>query len=228
MLYLSEFAILYYLCRTDKKNILAMKYIERLIDSQLLAWKESASRKPLLLRGARQVGKSCAVRHLGESFEYYIEVNFEKRPELKQLFQRTTQVRDLATNLGLLFGQPVVPGKTLLFLDEIQSSPEALKSLWFFKEDFPELHVIAAGSLLEFALKNTSSYGVGRIRSLFMYPLSFDEFLAAQGKSAWVNAKRLANADQPLFEALHQGCFVERARKRVDMSNQGLRIIRTT
>ena len=181
-----------------------MKYIERLIDSQLLAWKESASRKPLLLRGARQVGKSCAVRHLGESFDYYIEVNFEKRPELRQLFQRTTQVRDLATNLGLLFGQPVIPGKTLLFLDEIQSSPEALKSLWFFKEDYPELHVVAAGSLLEFTLRNTSSYGVGRIRSLFMYPLSFDEFLVAQGKSAWVNAKRLANADQPLFEALHQ------------------------
>lgn len=178
-------------------------YIQRSIDKQLLEWKQSYIRKPLLLRGARQVGKSSAVRHLGDTFEYYIEVNFEKRPELKELFQKISDVHELAFRLGMLFNVPVEPGKTLVFLDEIQASPEAIKSLWFFKEDFPDLHVIAAGSLLEFALKDLASYGVGRIRSLFMYPFSFDEFLQAQGKMAWVEAKRNADSEHPLFEALH-------------------------
>lgn len=181
-----------------------MRYINRLIDKELVAWKESANHKPLLLRGARQVGKSRAIRHLGESFEYYIEVNFEKRPELKDLFKRITDVRELTEELSILYNTPVIPGKTLVFLDEIQVSPEAIKSLWFFKEDYPELHVAAAGSLLEFALKNITSYGVGRIRSLFIYPFSFDEFLAAQGKVAWIEVKRKANHENPLSEALHK------------------------
>lgn len=178
-------------------------YISREIDKQLNEWKESKQHKPLLLRGARQVGKSSAVRHLGESFDYYIEANFEKRSELKDLFKQTTDVRLLASNIGLLYNTPIIAGKTLLFLDEIQVSSEAIKSLWFFKEDFPELHIIAAGSLLEFTLKDVASFGVGRIRSLFMYPFSFDEFLIAQGKKDWVEAKQMADAEKPLFEAIH-------------------------
>ncbi|MBE6343864.1 MAG: ATP-binding protein [Lentimicrobiaceae bacterium] len=178
-------------------------YISREIDKQLNEWKESKQHKPLLLRGARQVGKSSVVRHLGESFDYYIEANFEKKSELKDLFKQTTDVKLLASNIGLLYNTPIIAGKTLLFLDEIQVSSEAIKSLWFFKEDFPELHIIAAGSLLEFTLKDLASFGVGRIRSLFMYPFSFDEFLIAQGKKDWVEAKQMADAEKPLFEALH-------------------------
>ncbi len=178
-------------------------YISREIDKQLNEWKESKQHKPLLLRGARQVGKSSVVRHLGESFDYYIEANFEKKSELKDLFKQTTDVKLLASNIGLLYNTPIIAGKTLLFLDEIQVSSEAIKSLWFFKEDFPELHIIAAGSLLEFTLKDLASFGVGRIRSLFMYPFSFDEFLIAQGKKDWVEAKQMADAGKPLFEALH-------------------------
>lgn len=178
-------------------------YIKRSVDSYLLEWKNAAAHKPLLLRGARQVGKSSAVKHLGETFEHYIEVNFERRGELKNLFTQTDDVHEIANRIGLVFGKPIVPGKTLLFLDEIQACPEAIKRLWFFKEDFPELHVVAAGSLLEFALKDLASFGVGRIRSLFMYPLSFDEFLAAQGKGAWIEEKRKADGEHPLFDALH-------------------------
>lgn len=178
-------------------------YLQRFIDASLLEWKNSSQRKPLLLRGARQVGKSSTVRHLGESFEYYIEANFEKRPELKNLFESTHDVKELANKLGILYNVPVIPGKTLLFLDEIQASTDAIKSLWFFKEDYPELHVIAAGSLLEFALKNLSSFGVGRIRSMFIYPMSFDEFLMAIGKNAWIKEKQAANDTNQLFEALH-------------------------
>lgn len=178
-------------------------YIERAIDSLLLEWKNSSNLKPLLLRGARQVGKSSAVKHLSKSFKYYIEVNFETRPEVRELFEKVHNVHELANNLSILYNQPVIAGATLLFLDEIQASPDAIKSLWSFKEDFPDLHVIAAGSLLEFTLKELPSFGVGRIRSLFIYPFSFDEFLMAEGKESWVKAKREASAEKPLFEALH-------------------------
>jgi hypothetical protein len=178
-------------------------YIERAIDKLLQEWKDSRSLKPLLLRGARQVGKSWAVKHLGESFDHYIEVNFEKRPDMKDVFERIHDVHELANSLGLLYNVPVEAGKTLLFLDEIQDCPDAIKSLWAFKEDFPGLHVVAAGSLLEFALQELPSFGVGRIRSLFVYPFSFDEFLMAEGKAAWVKAKQKADCWNPLLSALH-------------------------
>lgn len=178
-------------------------YISRRIDSQLEDWKNNPRHKPLLLRGARQVGKSSSVRNLGLKFDNFIEVNFEKRPEIKEIFVRNHDVRQIAAELGKLFNIPIVPGKTLVFLDEIQECDEALKSLWFFKEDYPELHVIAAGSLLEFALKRVTSYGVGRIRSLFMYPLSFNEFLMALGKKQWVTAIQESSPETPLNDVIH-------------------------
>lgn len=178
-------------------------YIPRLIDSQLQLWKDRPRHKPLLLRGARQVGKSSSIRHLGQSFKYFVEVNFEKRPELKEIFSRNHDVKLIAAELGRIFNTPVRPGETLLFFDEIQECDDALKSLWFFKEDYPELHVIAAGSLLEFALKRVTSYGVGRIRSLFMYPFSFEEFLVALDKPMWIDAIREASPVKPLNEVLH-------------------------
>lgn len=165
-------------------------YFSRHIDSFLREWKDSPKRKPLLLRGARQVGKSSSIRHLGESFDYFIEINFEKRKELRRIFQEVSDVHEIASRLGTLMNIPVVEGKTLLFIDEIQACPEALHSLWSFKEDMPGLHVAAAGSLLEFTLKEMPSFGVGRIRSMFMYPMSFDEFLVASGYGGWVEAKK--------------------------------------
>ena len=178
-------------------------YIERPIDALLLEWKNSANRKPLLLRGARQVGKSWAVEHLGETFDYFIEVNFEKRPEMLDVFQKIHDVHELASSLGMYYNTPVIPGRTLLFLDEIQKSADAVQSLWSFKEDYKELHVVAAGSLLEFALQYLPSFGVGRIRSLFVYPFSFDEFLVAEGKADWVKAKQGASTEKPLLEPLY-------------------------
>lgn len=178
-------------------------YIERAIDATLLEWKNSSSLKPLLLRGARQVGKSRAVQHLGETFAHFVEVNFEKRPEVKEIFEKVHDARELANSLSMLYNKPVEAGKTLLFLDEIQSCPDAIRSLWTFREDFPDLHVIAAGSLLEFALKEMPSFGVGRIRSLFVYPFSFDEFLVAEGKASWIKAKQAADSEHPLLTALH-------------------------
>ena len=178
-------------------------YIERPIDALLLEWKNSAVRKPLLLRGARQVGKSWAVEHLGETFDYFIEVNFEKRPEMLDVFQKIHDVHELAATLGMYYNTPVIPDRTLLFLDEIQKSADAIQSLWSFKEDYKELHVVAAGSVLEFALQDLPSFGVGRIRSLFVYPFSFDEFLVAEGKADWVKAKQEANTEKPLLTPLY-------------------------
>ena len=178
-------------------------YIERPIDALLLEWKNSAVRKPLLLRGARQVGKSWAVEHLGETFDYFIEVNFEKRPEMLDVFQKIHDVHELAATLGMYYNTPVIPDRTLLFLDEIQKSADAIQSLWSFKEDYKELHVVAAGSLLEFALQDLPSFGVGRIRSLFVYPFSFDEFLVAEGEADWVKAKQKANTEKPLLAPLY-------------------------
>ena len=158
-----------------------MVYYKRLIDEKLLEWKDSPRRKPLLIRGARQVGKSTAVRELGKHFRYFVEINLEKQPDLQQLFPVNIDVKKTCDKLSGTLAIPIVPGETLVFIDEIQVCREAIMSLRYFKEDYPELHVIAAGSLLEFTLEELSSFAVGRIRSLYMYPFSFDEFLKAAG-----------------------------------------------
>ena len=179
-------------------------YISRKIDEELTKWKREPSGKPLLVRGARQVGKSTAVRHLAESFEYFLEINFEEQRQVHKLFEGDLDPKELCRNLSILFNVPIVPGKTLLFFDEVQACLPAISSLRFFYEKYPELHVIAAGSLLEFALAEIPSFGVGRIRSMFVYPLSFDEYLLAVGEKNLREAKRKAATEKPLPEPLHQ------------------------
>lgn len=181
-----------------------MKYLSRRIDKELVDWKNSEEHKPLLVRGARQVGKSSAIRHLGESFTYFLEVNFERDKTVKEFFDGNLDVKAIAERLSVYFRKPVIPGKTLLFLDEIQACPNAIHSLWFFKEDYPELHVVAAGSLLEFALKDLGAYGVGRIHSMFVYPMSFDEFLTAIGEEGLIRIKQEATPQKPLMNAFHE------------------------
>lgn len=178
-------------------------YFKRHIDRALEEWKNSPRLKPILLRGARQIGKSRSVRNLGEKFEYFVEVNFEFQPNVKRLFQEVTDVREIVNRLSILFNTPIESGRTLLFLDEIQSCPEAIHSLWAFKEQLPKLHVAAAGSLLEFALHKMPSFGVGRIKSMFMYPMSFDEFLMACGYDSWVVAKNTCSYTNPVPAELH-------------------------
>jgi predicted AAA+ superfamily ATPase len=187
--------------RDENKTI--MSYFKRHVDQQLLAWKNDTRRKPLLVRGARQVGKSTAIRELGKSFKYFVEVNLEKEPSLLQLFTEDINVKRTCEKLSGTLNIPIVPGETLLFIDEIQVSKEAIMSLRYFKEDYPELHVIAAGSLLEFALEELPSFGVGRIRSLYLYPFSFDEFLLAQGLDMTVDFKQRANGTNPLPQKAH-------------------------
>lgn len=180
-------------------------YYPRLIDSYLSEWASRKAHKPLLLRGARQVGKSTAVHHLAESFESYVEINFEKQASYIPLFQvKDIDVKQIVSQISAMAGKRIEPGKTLLFLDEVQACPESIMSLWFFKEDLPELHVVAAGSLLEFALEDLPSFGVGRIHSMFMYPMTFDEFLIANGERLLMEARNNASSSQPLPQPLYE------------------------
>jgi predicted AAA+ superfamily ATPase len=179
-------------------------YLSRKIDQELLQWKGEKDHKPLLIRGARQVGKSTTVRNLAAQFDHFLEVNFESRRQLHAIFEGDLDPKQICEQLSLLFNVPVIPGKTLVFFDEIQACIPAISSLRFFYEQLPQLHVIAAGSLLEFALSEIPSFGVGRIRSMFLYPLSFDEFMEVIGEHALLEAKKNANSKKPLSEPVHR------------------------
>ena len=179
-------------------------YYPRLIDNYLKEWALRPAGKPLLLRGARQVGKSTAVRQLGKQFENFVEINLEKQPSFIQFFQGDLDVKRIVPQLSAMVGKPIVAGKTLLFIDEIQASAEAIMALRFFKEDMPALHVIAAGSLLEFALETLPTFGVGRIHSMFVYPMTFDEFLTACGEQLLLEVRNNATAKTPLALPLYE------------------------
>ncbi len=151
--------------------------------SFLIDWLKSATRKPLVIRGARQVGKTWIVRDLAKLEErHLIELNFEKRPDLQTLFL-SNDPKEIIINIGALTGGKIDPSKAILFLDEIQVVPQLLQKLRWFAEDMPQLPIVAAGSLLDFALdKHEFSMPVGRIGYFYLEPLSFEEFLDALGK----------------------------------------------
>lgn len=178
--------------------------MKRQIFISLINWKKDKNRKVLLLRGARQVGKTYIVRELAKEFKHFIEINFEKNSEVKSFFNQNLDPDRICTNLSAYFRIPILEGETLLFFDEIQSCPKAIQALRFFYESKPELHVIAAGSLLEFALSDLTSWGVGRIRSMYMYPMSFDEFLLANEENALIEIKREASPEKPLLLPFHE------------------------
>jgi predicted AAA+ superfamily ATPase len=179
-------------------------YIQRKIDDVLLTWQRSSSRKPLLIRGARQVGKSTEVRNLSKQFDYFIEINFDEQPEYQNLFANTSDIGDLIEQLAIITQTEIIEGRTLVFLDEIQASLPAISKLRYFYEKKPNLHVIAAGSLLEFALSELPSFGVGRVRSLFMYPFSFIEFLGALNEKPLASMIQQSNSQSPINPIFHE------------------------
>lgn len=178
--------------------------MRRNIDKELLKWKKDPERKALLVRGARQVGKTYSVRKLGETFKYFLEINFEEIPDAKIFFERTRNPDELCEKLSIYFDTPIIPGETLLFLDEIQACTGALKSLRFFYEKMPRLHVAAAGSLLEFALEEIPSFGVGRITSIFMYPMNFSEYLIASGSENLAKLIDRSSPQNPIDPLIHR------------------------
>ena len=175
---------------------------KRIIDYHLDKWKVDPYRKPLLLRGARQVGKTYAIRRLGQQFKYFVEVNFEKLVEAIDIFSKDLSPEKIIRDLSLLLKTPIIPGETLLFLDEVQQAPRAITALRYFYEEMPALHVIAAGSLLEFAIEKVG-VPVGRISMLYMYPLSFIEYLVAVGDKLIVKELLDHPAGTPMNEPIH-------------------------
>jgi predicted AAA+ superfamily ATPase len=161
----------------------------RELHQHLLTWKHSPDRKPLILRGARQVGKTTLVHQFAEQYKQYVYLNLE-RPEHLSFFEKLSNVQDIIEAIFLQQNLSPDYPNTLLFIDEIQESPKAIALLRYFYEDLPQLHVISAGSLLEFAMGDVKSFPVGRVNIMHLFPLNFREFLLATGKE--MAAKALA------------------------------------
>lgn len=155
-----------------------MKFKRHLL-SQLNEWKNKSNRKPLILRGARQVGKTTLVKEFAKTYPFQLYLNLEKKAD-RQFFEQTDNVKTIIEALFIAHNihSSAIPN-TLLFIDEIQEQPKAIQTLRYFYEEVPELHVIAAGSLLEFALKDIPSFPVGRVEFLYLFPFNFIEFLEA-------------------------------------------------
>ena len=155
--------------------------MERALKNQLLMWKEDPLRKVLIIKGARQVGKSFLVRDFRQEFDEFVEINFDADKSLCSFFSANLSPAQIMKYLSNTTGKKIIPGKTLLFFDEIQECPDAMRALRYFYEEIPELHLIAASSLIDFVLEKIG-LPVGRVETLYLYPLSFKEFITALRK----------------------------------------------
>ncbi len=156
--------------------------MDRFILNDLLKWKESAHRKPLILQGVRQVGKTWALKEFGR--RYYVNTayfNFEENMEYRQFFETTKDTGRILQNLMMASGQKIMPEQTLIIFDEVQDCPEVISAMKYFCENAPEYHVACAGSLLGIALAKPSSFPVGKVDFLQINPMTFSEFLMANG-----------------------------------------------
>ena len=168
--------------------------MKRWVEKQVISWKDSPRRKPLIIRGARQVGKTWLVENvLAGQFENFVKIDLEKRRDLHNHFAGNLEPQTILSYLELATGR-ITPGKTLVFLDEIQACPRAIMALRYFYEQMPELHVVAAGSLLKFAFGEIS-IPVGRVQYLPMHPMTFHEFLLAMGREPMAEYALLSPAD---------------------------------
>lgn len=178
--------------------------MKRHIFNQLQKWKHSESRKPLILQGARQVGKTYILESFAQSeFENYAYVNFEQDNRAKQIFEPDLKPDRIIKALALHLGMPITPDKTLVFFDEIQACPNALNSLKYFCEQAKDYYVVAAGSLLGIKLSNDKGFPVGKVNFLELFPMSFFEFLQAMGKTQLLQYLIEINQVEPLNAAIH-------------------------
>lgn len=170
----------------------------------LVKWKSSDNRKPLIIRGARQTGKTAAVEMFGRSFSNYIYLNLERGAD-KQLFEKGRDLEDIIPAIELAKKRALKEKETLLFIDEIQNSQKALLLLRYFYEDYPDIHVVAAGSLLEAVMKSEGfSFPVGRVNFLYLHPVTFDEFLSAMGEEMLLEHLRGVTLSSPPSPAVHE------------------------
>ena len=173
-------------------------------DNYLEQWKDRPNRKPLIIRGARQVGKTYTVESFAsEHYEHFVKVNFEETPEVKEFFE-TNDVVKIIRNLEIFYGKKIDEQNTLLFLDEIHACPSAIKTLRYFYEKLPALNIIAAGSLLDHALNEINySMPVGRVEFAYMHPMNFYEFLNAIDEKEVVEYLKRYELKDTVTEAIH-------------------------
>lgn len=170
--------------------------MQRIAMEQLKKWKAKKRRKPLIIRGARQVGKTWLMKEFGTiAYEHVVYVNFDNNERMKSLFGGSLEVARLITGLELYAGHKIDPDNTLLIFDEVQEVPKALTSLKYFNEDAPQYHIVCAGSLLGVALHQGTSFPVGKVEFLDLYPLSFFEFMMAMGKEQYVELLQKSDFD---------------------------------
>ena len=182
-----------------KRNGFEMK---RLIENKLLDWKNSTRRKPLILRGARQIGKTWTIKSFGDRYyKNVVTIDFEKERELHTLFEKSLNPLTIKQSIEIIKKVKILPEETLLFFDEIQSCPRAITTLRYFYEEMNEIHVIAAGSLLEFALSEIS-FPVGRVQFLNMYPMTFAEYLKATKNETALDI--ISSEPKALPESIHE------------------------
>ena len=179
--------------------------------AELIAWKNSPARKPLIIRGARQVGKTWLMQEFGRTeYDQTVYLNFEKNKRLKSLFTDDFDIKRAVTAMQAESGLTIDPGNTLLIFDEIQSVPEAITALKYFQEDGIGYHILAAGSLLGMALHSDVSFPVGKVEFTNLHPLTFPEFLDALGENAL--AEMLASGDWKLITA-YKSKYIDRLRQ---------------
>ena len=181
---------------------------DRRIIEYLRDWKDKPSRKPLVVRGARQVGKTSAILIFGKSyFKEIVHLNLEKNEHLRW-FKKALSLQDLLNILQVNWKAKLIPGETLIFIDEIQNAPNLIQLLRFFYEDRPDLHVIAAGSLLEAKIeKEGFSFPVGRVEFCYLYPLDFFEYLKAKGEDKLLTLLRGTTLTNPLPAPIHDAAL---------------------
>lgn len=164
--------------------------------NDLLKWKNRKNKKPLIIRGARQVGKTWLMKRFGEmEYENIVYISFDNNQQMKELFEKDMRIDRIITGIELYSGHKINPKDTLLIFDEIQEVPKALTSLKYFNENAPEYQVVCAGSLLGVALHKGTSFPVGKVEFLDLYPLSFTEFMRAMGKQQFVELLKQSNFD---------------------------------
>lgn len=155
---------------------------------QLNKWKQKTNKKPLIIRGARQVGKTWLMKEFGKTaYEKTVYINFDNNPQMKELFSLDMRIDRIIMGLELYVGHKISPHNTLLIFDEVQEVPKALSSLKYFNETAPEYQIVCAGSLLGIALHQGTSFPVGKVEFMDLYPLSFTEFMRAMGKEQFVD-----------------------------------------
>lgn len=181
-----------------------MMTFNRNILKKLDNWKSKNNRLPLILRGARQTGKTVAIEMFAKGFDQFIELNLERESD-KELFEKSKSIEQLVRSIEVAKEKNINVQNTLLFIDEIQNSESAIKSLRFFHEDYPELFVIAAGSLLEAVMRKEGfSFPVGRVEFLYLYPVTFDEFLLANGREKLHRELSTVDFKEKPSEVLHK------------------------